>query len=91
MKDQVRATLLGVVSRGAGCAEFNSPAVYGSVSKAFDWIKETIAKEMPKKDQACPADKNPAKKGSDYQDLPPIANRGLDDEEFKHYLMETYI
>ena len=54
--DGVRATLLGVVSRGIGCAQFNSPAIYGSVSKAFDWIKDTIAKEMPKEDEACPAD-----------------------------------
>ena len=80
------------MSRGAGCAEFNSPAVYGSVQKAYDWIKKTIAKEMPKGDQACPADKNPYnKKGSDYLDLPPI-HSGLDDDKEgfnRHYLMET--
>ena len=76
--------MLGVVSRGAGCAEFNSPAVYGSVSKAFEWIKKTITKEMGK-DQACPVDKGKqkSKKGSDYRD------NDFGREEFKHYLVET--
>ena len=49
--DEVRATLLGVKSRDMG--RFNSPAIYASVSRAFDWIQETIGKE----DQAyCPLD-----------------------------------
>ena len=77
--------MLGVVSRGAGCAEFNSPAVYGSVSKAFEWIKETIAKEMGE-DQACPADlKDKWKKGSDYQDQLPAESK----HKLKNYLVET--
>jgi len=96
VEDKVRATLLGVVSRGAGCAQFNSPAVYGSVSKAFEWIKETIAKEMGE-DQACPVDlkdkwrskkDGPTKKGSDYSELLPV--EAVDgDKEFNHYLVET--
>ena len=97
VKDKVRATLLGVVSRGAGCAQFNSPAVYGSVSRAFKWIKETIAKEMGK-DQACPVDLKDkwntkkyeaTKKGSDYQELWPAEVLDGDKEEFNHYLVET--
>ena len=58
---QTRATLLGVVSRGIGCASFNSPAIYGSVVKAYDWIKETLTKES-KAGGLCPA----SKEGNDY-------------------------
>ena len=98
VEDKVRATLLGVVSRGAGCAQFNSPAVYGSVSKAFEWIKETIAKEMGE-DQACPVDlkdkwrskkDGPTKKGSDYSELLPVEAVDGEKEEFNHYLVETH-
>lgn len=99
VEDKVQATLLGVVSRGAGCAQFNSPAVYGSVSKAFEWIKETIAKEMGE-DEACPVDlkdkwrgqkDQSTKKGSDYQDLWPASRPGMNDgkKESNHYLVET--
>jgi len=43
---KVRATQIGTVSRGEGCAYFNAPAIFGSVKKARSWIKETIEKEM---------------------------------------------
>jgi len=97
VEDKVRATLLGVVSRGAGCAQFNSPAIYGSVSRAFEWIKETIATEIGE-DQACPVDlkdkwrsktDKPTKKGSDYQEFWPAERVDGDKEEFSHYLVET--
>ena len=52
---------MGVVSRGIGCASFNSPAVYGSVVKAYDWIKDVLTKEA-KAGGLCPASKG----GSDY-------------------------
>merc|ERR1719220_1941543 len=32
-KGEVRATQIGVVSRGKGCAGFNDPAIFGSVKK----------------------------------------------------------
>ena len=88
--DGVRATLLGVVSRGIGCAQFNSPAIYGSVPKAFDWIKDTIAKEMSKEDEACPADLKDnldvsAPEGNDYSDLPTYVKK----EESNHYLKKV--
>ena len=43
---KVRATQIGTVSRGNGCAYFNAPGIFGSVKKARSWIKETIEKEM---------------------------------------------
>jgi len=49
----MRATQIGTVSRGHGCAGFNSPAVFGSVKMSFDWIKEVVEKEM-KKEEFCP-------------------------------------
>ena len=48
-----RATQIATVSRGEGCANFNSPAVMGSVKMVFDWIKEVVEKEM-KKEEFCP-------------------------------------
>ena len=44
--NQTRATQTGVVSRGKGCAFFNSPAIFGSVKMVFGWIKEIVEKEM---------------------------------------------
>jgi len=49
-----RATQIGVVTRGLGCAGFNRPAMYGSVKKVFTWIKETVEKNMKEK-KFCPA------------------------------------
>jgi len=49
---KVRATQIGTVSRGHGCAGFNHPAVFGSVKKSYDWIKEVVEKEM--KGEYCP-------------------------------------
>ena len=88
VEDEVRATLLGVKSRDTGM--FNSPSMYASVSKAFDWIKETIGKEMGE-DQACPLDlkDNWDRKGSDYQELMPAEGMDDDKEEQRHYLVET--
>ena len=43
---KVRATQIATVSRGDGCADFNSPAIMGSVKMSYDWIKKTIQKEM---------------------------------------------
>ena len=48
-----RATQIGVVSRGRGCAKFNSPAIFGSVKKVYKWIKEVVESEMEEKNY-CP-------------------------------------
>jgi len=50
----VRATQVGVVSRGQGCAIFNSPAIYTDLAKFYDWISTTVKKELAGK-KACPA------------------------------------
>jgi len=61
---KVRATILGVVSRGAGCAAFNAPAIYGSVSKNYGWIQEIVLKESKDTDKLCPGgSKSKSKKG----------------------------
>ena len=40
--EQKRAHIIGVVSRGTGCANFNLPGIFSRVSKHLDWIKDTI-------------------------------------------------
>ena len=40
----VRATQIGVVSRGKGCAGFNHPAIFGSVKKIWKWIRKIVKK-----------------------------------------------
>ena len=45
-----RATQIGVVSRGLGCAEFNSPAVFASIKKIFPWIKQIVEANMNQND-----------------------------------------
>jgi secreted trypsin-like serine protease len=35
-----RAYIIGVVSRGTGCANFNQPGIYSRVSRHLDWIHE---------------------------------------------------
>ena len=37
-----KATLVAVVSRGAGCADANSAGIYSSNFVALDWIKEVV-------------------------------------------------
>lgn len=38
-------TLVGVTSWGVGCATSVFPGVFARVSKAFDWISETVCEE----------------------------------------------
>ena len=38
----VRATQIGVVSRGKDCAGFNNPEVYVSVKKIYRWIRYIV-------------------------------------------------
>ena len=46
----MKARQIGVVSRGQGCASFNVPAIYTSVKETYNWMKETIEKEMKGKE-----------------------------------------
>ena len=39
---QRKAYLLGIVSRGKGCANFNQPGIFTRVAKHFKWIKENM-------------------------------------------------
>ena len=40
-KDGGRAAyIIGVVSRGTGCANHNSPGIYTRITKQLDWIKK---------------------------------------------------
>ena len=41
MRD-VRATQIGVVSRGEDCAGFNNPAIFVSVKKIYRWIRYIV-------------------------------------------------
>ena len=50
----MRATQIGVVSRGKGCAGFNDPAIFGSVQKVYKWIRKTVKKHRTDKN-LCPA------------------------------------
>jgi len=43
-KGEIRATQIGVVSRGKDCGVFNTPGFYTRVSKIYDWLKKTIEK-----------------------------------------------
>ena len=56
------------MSRGLGCAGFNSPAVFASVKKILPWIKETVENDRKKNkkrkslEMLCPKKKNKNKK-----------------------------
>ena len=49
----MRATQIGVIARGDGCAGLNEAGIAGSVKKVYDWIKKIVEKEMKKKNY-CP-------------------------------------
>ena len=46
IEGEMRAFQIGTISRGIGCASFNSPGIFGSIKKSFSWIKETVENEM---------------------------------------------
>ena len=42
--DAGQAILVGVVSRGYGCAKKNYPGIYTRVTEVLPWIKDELAK-----------------------------------------------
>jgi len=40
-KGERKAYLIGVVSRGTGCANHNSPGIFTRITKHLKWIKKT--------------------------------------------------
>ena len=61
----MRAAQIGVFSRG-GCSSFNTPAVFGSVKKSFDWIKQVVEDEMPGEGY-CPMKKKMKKMRTEWE------------------------
>ncbi len=42
MWDEERAYLIGIVSRGIGCAVFNHAGIFTRVKKHLDWINSLV-------------------------------------------------
>ena len=42
-RKEKRATIIGVVSRGTGCANFNKPGIFTKIQHHLKWIKKVIA------------------------------------------------
>ena len=42
---EYRGHLAGIVSRGSGCAYFDSPGIYARVNYYLDWIDEHMESE----------------------------------------------
>jgi len=51
---KIRATQLGVTSRGSNCGMINLPGIYTRVSKVYDWIKKLV-EENSDGANLCPA------------------------------------
>ena len=74
VNEKVRATQIGTASKGVGCGNFNVPALYGSVKKSFNWIRDTVVKEMGN-EGVCSLKKNmQPDQGMDYASLPTDQN-----------------
>jgi hypothetical protein len=48
-----RATLVGAVSRGYGCAIEGYPGLYSALSTSFEWIQETVKASHPDDPAEC--------------------------------------
>ena len=50
-RKEKRATIIGVVSRGTGCANFNKPGIFTKIQHHLKWIKKVIATGDCKKEK----------------------------------------
>ena len=51
-RKEKRATIIGVVSRGTGCANFNKPGIFTKIQHHLKWIKKIIATGDCKKENS---------------------------------------
>ena len=43
-RKEKRAILIGIVSRGTGCANFNKPGIFTRIQHHLNWIQKIISK-----------------------------------------------
>merc|ERR1712080_674460 len=51
-RSEKRATIIGVVSRGTGCANFNKPGIFTKVQHHIEWIHKIIKSGNCKKNES---------------------------------------
>ena len=60
----IRATQIGIVSRGDGCANFNAVGIYTNIVEMYSWIRKSISKHSKSSNNLCYAKKET---GQDYE------------------------
>ena len=51
-RTEKRATIIGVVSRGTGCANFNKPGIFTKIQYHLKWIHKVIKSGNCKKNES---------------------------------------